>query len=38
MGAKRKRMLFTRSEEQQTQWVVKVTDKCRGREKEDVTR
>ena len=34
-GAKRKRKLFSKREEQ-TQWVVGMTDKCRGTEKEDV--
>ena len=29
MGAERKRMLFSRAEEEQTQRVVEVTDKCR---------
>ena len=30
VGAKRKRMLFGRRAEEQTQWVVGMTDKCRG--------
>ena len=29
-GAKRKRMLFSRREEEQAQWVIGMTDKCRG--------
>ena len=29
MGAERKRMLFSRAEEEQTQRLVEVTDKCR---------
>ena len=29
-GANRKRMLFSRRAEEQTQWVVGMTDKCRG--------
>ena len=32
---KRKRKLFKKREDQ-TQWVVGMTDKCRGTEKEDV--
>ena len=30
MGAERKRMLFGRRAEEQTQWVAGMTDKCRG--------
>ena len=30
MGAMRKRMLFSRRAEEQTQWVVGMTHKCRG--------
>ena len=32
-GAKRKRMLFGRSQEEQTQWVVEVTDKWDAKRK-----
>ena len=30
MGAMRKRMLFSRRAEEQTQWVVGMIDNCRG--------
>ena len=30
IGAKRERILFSRRAEEQTRWVVGMTDKCRG--------
>ena len=30
MEAKKRRVLFSRRAEEQTQWVVGMTDKCRG--------
>ena len=38
MGAKRERMLFSRREEQHTEWVVEVTDKWGAKRKRMLSR